>query len=1379
MVKRFISFIGLFLACILFVSAKSAFVKVTDASKLATGDVIILASSAQRKAAAALGGNKYFSAVNATFTGNTVVCEDAIQFTLVQAGNLWLLNTLDGDQWKNVWAMSAKALTLNYETGYKNVWTISIDEDGFATIASTDSTYGRFLYNVQSPRFLNYGYNTTTSVSMVLPEIYRLQEVADDAVDAPSFSIPAGNYYEAQNVEITSEVEGVNIWYKFNDDAEFTQYTAPLVVSADALITAYAELEGKKSEEISAKYFIAKSYTLAEVEELAAENQPIVLNLENAVIDSIYVSSKEKRNGVYLTAGTTAIEIYAYDVPEEWVAGGTITGAVKGLWKEYNGIKEVCPSDWEGLTYTAPKVIPTELQNGTFDDAADLVTENVRTYEKDKTGTDVAWMQPVSGWEIVSNGDARAAGVFAYGSQNFIGGAGYVAPAADPAGESEGGCLGILGVWTGLAVYTQEVSMPAGDYNFTYFVYNVGGTNAVDQNNFGVVVGDKAIYGDAKTFPVNAWTEYSVPFTVAEDGTIVTFSLGYVAANAGSAAMPHLFVDNVTVEKVTSIDTTPLTDAIAAAQETLAGYAEGSESYTILSEAIAAAQAAVETVASYDDLAAAIDALKAGENAAAKVMYAKIEDGDYYLYNEEAEQFFFAGNSWGTQASFGEHGFPVTLTQNADGTYTIDTHINPSNNGNHFLNTDAQGGYFVDSPVGNWFIFETEGTYQFSRDGVNFMAFDGTSVIAKVQDKTAPEAQWTLVTKADFLAEFANASAQDPVDATFLITNPNFTRGGNQGVWTVEDCSNKNLAGGNQNNMCAESWRSTFTIYQTLTDIPNGFYVLDAQAAVTDYDNVGTDLPVVFANEATATFPLMTNGENALGQLSDAFLAGKYQVEPILVEVTDGTLKVGVKCGRNNTWSTWDNFELYYIGTPETMYDGTYYLYNEASNKFASRGAAWNTAGFAGDFGYAVILDVDAEGKTQIKYSDWTNANLGLDAQGGMYTDIGNATYWQFALDAETGEATFNLNGKFLGIAENGNLVLVDSANVCTWQLVGPEDYMEIVAANQRNQFLAVLEAAGMTEEDFALCANVDMTSSIQSASLINGTTGWTWTAYQRGGNIATNENGAETWQGCGALTQTVEGLASGIYKVSMNALYRDGHNGDVYGRYNQGIVNVPGYLSANGSKVQFADWAAYAEQNGTAYKPNSMAEAKALFDEGKYLIETYAFVGEDGKLALEISQPGFVGDCWLMMANVQLAYVASSVSDEQIETLIASIPETPYNAELKAEVNAAAEALAASKSLADYQALSELLPAAKESADIYANINNEAAKAEAFDAAGQAKFAELAADALNAYAEESITDGKEELAAIEAALIEACKAQTTPGSDMTLVVANADCTSL
>ena len=139
---------------------------VTDASTLKAGDQIILAASASGKtyAAGSLSGN-FFTSIE---TDPTDPADTVEIFTLGGEAGKWTLTASDG---KQLYTNAAKALN-NTGKG-TGTWTIAIDDSGLATVASTDSDCGRILYNVKSPRFLNY--TSDTNVSMLLPSIYRLE----------------------------------------------------------------------------------------------------------------------------------------------------------------------------------------------------------------------------------------------------------------------------------------------------------------------------------------------------------------------------------------------------------------------------------------------------------------------------------------------------------------------------------------------------------------------------------------------------------------------------------------------------------------------------------------------------------------------------------------------------------------------------------------------------------------------------------------------------------------------------------------------------------------------------------------------------------------------------------------------------------------------------------------------------------------------------------------------------------------------------------------------------------------------------------------------------------------------------------------------------
>ena len=140
---------------------------VTDASSLKVGDEIVIASNSKGAIAGSLSG-KFLTVVEATFNSgkSEITSSIASESIFVLGGEVdkWTLTNSNG---KMLGASAAKSLA---EAKGTTTWKITIASNN-ATISSTNSSYGKILYNVNSPRFLNYTSNT--SASMLLPQIYK------------------------------------------------------------------------------------------------------------------------------------------------------------------------------------------------------------------------------------------------------------------------------------------------------------------------------------------------------------------------------------------------------------------------------------------------------------------------------------------------------------------------------------------------------------------------------------------------------------------------------------------------------------------------------------------------------------------------------------------------------------------------------------------------------------------------------------------------------------------------------------------------------------------------------------------------------------------------------------------------------------------------------------------------------------------------------------------------------------------------------------------------------------------------------------------------------------------------------------------------------
>jgi hypothetical protein len=326
-----------------------------------------------------------------------------------------------------------------------------------------------------------------------------------------------------------------------------------------------------------------------------------------------------------------------------------------------------------------------------------------------------------------------------------------------------------------------------------------------------------------------------------------------------------------------------------------------------LNDAISTAQAAYNAGASElnDEISALQTAINTFTTANMTVF-----NGKYYVQHVESGLYMAAGNDYGTRAIVNGTGLDLTLAGQSDATVTFDSQV--SNGGdNHFLGS----GLYMDAPKAGWQIVPS-GDDEFTiSNGTQFIGIDNNNNLAL----TNSEVKWKFLAAADVkaarTAALAAATEQTPVDATFLLQNPNFNRNDQRvSAWSVSnDCTNKNLNGGNGVNNCAESYHSTFTISQTVTGIPNGIYEMTAQGFYR-IDGSVTTAPVFFANEQTAEILPRTGTENDMAAASVSFANGNYTIAPIRIIVTDGKLEVGAKQTDNMQWVIFDNFTLKYIG---------------------------------------------------------------------------------------------------------------------------------------------------------------------------------------------------------------------------------------------------------------------------------------------------------------------------------------------------------------------------------------------------------------------------------------------------------------------------------
>ncbi|MBR5063015.1 MAG: tyrosine-protein phosphatase [Prevotella sp.] len=344
-----------------------------------------------------------------------------------------------------------------------------------------------------------------------------------------------------------------------------------------------------------------------------------------------------------------------------------------------------------------------------------------------------------------------------------------------------------------------------------------------------------------------------------------------------------------------------------------------------------------------------------------------VGEGTFYLYSVSEGKFLTAGTLYGTRASLTKQGgIPLTFTavDVDNGIYSISSAPTFTN---RFMGIGLDGNeaYFditegSSSSYSNWKFIAVEGetnTYliQAVKNSKYMVAhatkLDRTSVIS-TDIPTTNKGYWKLVSKDALIDNLANATAENPIDATFTVLNHTFSASSASiPRWTGEYTA----WGGIDDNKCVEQWNRTFDMSQTITGLPNGVYSMlcqgfyrmggggnDASKAATARNN-GTeelhakyyingtegslksilDYSRAYSNNSTYnTSSAVTVGgrnvyvPNTLDRASACLRDGEYLNEPIQAVVTDGTLKIGFRksVAATNDWAAYDNVVLTYYG---------------------------------------------------------------------------------------------------------------------------------------------------------------------------------------------------------------------------------------------------------------------------------------------------------------------------------------------------------------------------------------------------------------------------------------------------------------------------------
>lgn len=330
----------------------------------------------------------------------------------------------------------------------------------------------------------------------------------------------------------------------------------------------------------------------------------------------------------------------------------------------------------------------------------------------------------------------------------------------------------------------------------------------------------------------------------------------------------------------------------------------------------------------------------------------ELKSGVYYIQNVASGNYLSSGANWGTRAVLSKHGIDFKVTRNSDGTYVLFTNIQ----GKSLRPSD---GYMDQS--GNWTVTPlADGTYALF-NGTNYFGYvpgnehPWVPRLDTYTDTSSDNTHWRFVTREDLLATLKTATKDHPVDATFLISAPDFLIGdyriSSQHVWGNDLSATGGHTGGDQyvhNGSNGEFYnKAAFDICQQLTDIPLGVYSLSAQAfyrygniqnAETAYRN-GTEelLPVLYAGDKSVKVKSIFDYRKSSAEAgwvvnsaggyipdnqsnaADCFDSGEdvYLNTIKDISVGNGRLQIGIRKANKSVsydWCCFDNFTLLYYG---------------------------------------------------------------------------------------------------------------------------------------------------------------------------------------------------------------------------------------------------------------------------------------------------------------------------------------------------------------------------------------------------------------------------------------------------------------------------------
>lgn len=357
-----------------------------------------------------------------------------------------------------------------------------------------------------------------------------------------------------------------------------------------------------------------------------------------------------------------------------------------------------------------------------------------------------------------------------------------------------------------------------------------------------------------------------------------------------------------------------------------------------------------------------------------------------FFRNQETGKYLKAGGRNGLQLVQGDYPMPMRLRVTKSSAYsgkecTINTLMGQLTVDGKLPmvagNTDLEWIVAPKSRTDNskHCIYYKSGTSKMALSAVSTQEYPSSPNVSDISVSvynTYDHQLWDVLTGDDLRQEMLLATEENPVNVTYLLGAANFDNldvlnGRAWNGWpTTATKMTYTISGGLPDNPCSEVYCQSYTgtgdysteweVSQSVTDIPNGIYKVTMQGFYRDGDMNQNDPGTVHAYLSARSggeeerVPLLSmysaecddaelaskvterdNAGNVIpNSMTDAswfFYYGYYQND-LTVKVTDGTLTIAVgkdvRTKSTSGWTCFDNFQLYYLGDPESGVDEIY-----------------------------------------------------------------------------------------------------------------------------------------------------------------------------------------------------------------------------------------------------------------------------------------------------------------------------------------------------------------------------------------------------------------------------------------------------------------------